>query len=408
MKKANAHVIWYTIVLCLLAIGAMPFAYTQVNYMATPILMALASAHIIWIQRSQLKVRAQIIPVCVFLVLGFVSITVNQTMAYLPYWSTLASILFLLTISGLGDKETFLQIKKTTVAVLALFHVLSFVMLFLFYFTDLRNSPNPMISTSIINVMQGGRLYGISAGPNLLGMLSATLAVIAANDLRNGIIKRDTRTLILNIALIIMACASLVLTGSRSALLASFAGFAFIVFASIPSVKARRIIFTILLIALAVCLFFLPAILQLLSDLTGRDWVTGSHRTRIWGFVASKIMEHPLLGNGGNLGDMIREEGGFGVTTAHNLYIELSGIYGIPAMLCFVWMFLYGLWLCIKDFLTTSRIAGYRILLYSLLVALITRSLFESSIELSMETFLEQLPVFILLMRERTEAEKES
>ena len=84
MKKANAQVIWYTIVLCLLAIGAMPFAYTQVNYMATPILMALASAHIIWIQRSQLKVRAQIIPVFVFLVLGFVSITVNQTMAYLP------------------------------------------------------------------------------------------------------------------------------------------------------------------------------------------------------------------------------------------------------------------------------------------------------------------------------------
>ena len=77
-------------------------------------------------------------------------------------------------------------------------------------------------------------------------------------------------------------------------------------------------------------------------------------------------------------------------------------------MLCFVWMFLYGLWLCLKDFLTTSRIAGCRILLYSLLVALITRSLFESSIELSMETFLEQLPVFILLMRERTEAEKES
>lgn len=193
-------------------------------------------------------------------------------------------------------------------------------------FTDLEHSSNQMVAYSLGNVFQG-RLFGILNNPNTLGPIAVVAVIITLY--RRLVWKED-------VAIWFLCCSVLVnllclyLSDSRAALVAGVACAGLALLSLLP-VKARRICLIALVICLLLVLANLGSILTMLTDMTGRDWVTGSARTPMWEYSPTLIKQHPVFGFGTRAayravyGDIIHPNG------THNLYIETTLLYGLVA-----------------------------------------------------------------------------
>ena len=193
-------------------------------------------------------------------------------------------------------------------------------------FTDLEHSSNQMVAYSLGNVFQG-RLFGILNNPNTLGPIAVVAVIIT---LYRRLVWKEVVAIWFLCCSVLVNLLCLYLSDSRAALVAGVACAGLALLSLLP-VKARRICLIALVICLLLVLANLGSILTMLTDMTGRDWVTGSARTPMWEYSPTLIKQHPVFGFGTRAayravsGDIIHPNG------THNLYIETTLLYGLVA-----------------------------------------------------------------------------
>lgn len=208
--------------------------------------------------------------------------------------------------------------------------IVSAISLFLYLiiaFTDLENSSNQIVSYSLGNVLQNNRLFGILNNPNTLGPIASVAVMITLY--RRLVWKENVPLWFMCLSLIInLSC--LYLSGCRAAMVSGVACAGLALMSLLP-VKARRICLVVLAVCLVFVLVNLTSVLTLLSDITGRDWNTGSSRTLMWEQVPRLIMQHPVFGYGERESYIAVADGWFHGNGTHNLYIETTLLYGLVA-----------------------------------------------------------------------------
>ena len=150
---------------------------------------------------------------------------------------------------------------------------------------------------------------------------------------------KNTKIIILHVMFFLIDAYLQYLTDCRSAFAATLAVVVLFILFSIK--KYRKTISLICLIGILILAICMPALLTMLSNATGRDWVTGSGRTYIFKESFQLIKQKPLLGYGtvSNYLDAAHDANlshlGSNVGT-HNIYIEIAILYGIPVLICFL------------------------------------------------------------------------
>lgn len=397
----------FATILFIYFLGVMPFIYNPVNFVVAPLAMLVGLFTNLWFFGIKHVSLRRCIPFLLFTLFSSISIFINGTPFSHLFWNLLISVLYIVSLlNAVWDKATFTIAKITAVSLLAIITI-SVLLAVLYHITDLGNHPSIYVSSSINNVFIGNssRLNGMTENANMLGMVSALAATILINSLRKQF-RTSRKWTVLKIVSFSLALTTLFFTQSRAAILSAFAGIFFSVFCSIRSTKIRKSIFCIFISLMIIALIYLPEILRFLTNITGRDWVTGSYRTDIWEFSISLIKKNPIWGYSDGFSNLIYEK--FHVSSAHNFILELLGQFGIPAALCIVTCLLYNSYICIRDFLT-SNIDVKQACMYSVFIMFIVRGLFESSIESSIVVFVMQIPtVTIFVLGDTNSDDKET
>lgn len=196
------------------------------------------------------------------------------------------------------------------------------------------------------------RLTGIASHPNVLAKEIASLLCLAVPLA----LLRDNRRLALVLGL--AGLSVIVLTGSRTSLIAILAAFGLPWLTAAP-IRLKPVLLVVAsivglgTIVMASGLVSLPA--NLLNSLSrggdGDEILTMTGRTELWGFVWDKIWEAPLLGHGFNTAHTVLGRDWWGqpdaAVGAHNMWLQsllILGIVGtIPFAYWHVWIAIQGL-----------------------------------------------------------------
>lgn len=213
-------------------------------------------------------------------------------------------------------------INKTKVEVLSKLTTLLFILLLL-------------ISTfySIMNFQAHPRISGMHSNPNLMGFwVVANLAVVIYFE------SHLKRSLIL--LLILWSIILVLATGSRL----DFVLLAIILSPFVYTYKKS----TILILVFAISTIYLNSINPELRALDLSDSVSDSGRSYIWKAALKCISDSPIVGNGMN-----STVSCLGRDNAHNSYLRISLMIGLPLSLIFYTLYLYSI---IKLVLTRNAI----------------------------------------------------
>lgn len=209
---------------------------------------------------------------------------------------------------------------------------ISFLVALLANHSNLIDSPSPIITNSLFNAIQNGRIYGILDSPNQLGQITAISILISIFCIARKF--GNKKNIIINIILIIFNCYLLIGTKSR----ASYLGLCFALFTFVLFKQKRNRLFWLVFFLLIGTLFiiFLTINIQTLETITNRSWVTGSGRVEIWKSAAKLITLRPVWGYGA-LDQYTYLDATIDKHGTHNIFIEIAILYGIPASFIFLW-----------------------------------------------------------------------
>lgn len=308
------------------------------------------------------------------------SIFVTNSLTNWTVWETVlfSGIFYLLSIYP--SEKIKKNIIRNFFIITNIVTMLSLIAYWLILFTDVENSSNYTIAYSFGNVFQGQRLVGLMASPNILGPVAFVACLFSFFYIYNA--NGNKKKIIVNLILIILNLYICYLTKCRSALVGAAVVIYLLFLFSIPF-KNRKVWFVVFISVGIVLGIVLVLSLPLLSKLTNRDWVTGSGRTPIYKqviYLSTQVK--PLLGFGSksHINDLslsydyiLHDFSG-----AHNMYLEIAILFGIPAMLFYIAALISVIVNVIKCFFNDANMYKTNILLpFSILTFLIVFELFE-------------------------------
>lgn len=286
------------------------------------------------------------------LVLSVLSVLVTNSISNIAVWETilLSAVFYLFT--GHASEEARRNVLRNIFIITNIVTLLSLFLYFIVLFTDLENSSNYTIAYSLGNVLQGGRLSGITASFNILGPMAMVSCLFSIFFIIKS--KSDKKAILTHVLLILLNIYIWYLTDCRSAIVAFVAAIYVGTFFCLPT-KKRKIFLVCFVIIGGILALLLILSLPLLSQLTGRDWVTGSGRSAIFKQAMTLVLkEKPLFGFGevdkylSAAQNVSFNELGSVVGT-HNMYIEVAALFGIPALIFYflsILSVLLGLIIC--------------------------------------------------------------
>ncbi len=180
--------------------------------------------------------------------------------------------------------------------------------------------------------VEGYRLtgYGALYNPLRSGHLWGVFFVLGAGLALSGALSRAQRRLA--VAASAMIFLAILLTGSRSPLLALFAvGLCWALFMA-PSRQRWWGVVAVLLAALVALAVFWPALME-------RGW---SLRPELWGMVLAKLPQHRWLGAGLGTEIVLRAGNGLTYYDPHNVLLAALYYGGVVGLLLFVALFAYA------------------------------------------------------------------
>lgn len=353
--------------------AVMPF-FTFLNYSGAPLFMLLASIVLCCYNRNRFDFRKRQIILPVILLYSFLSLIMNGTIGYDSYYFLALTIIFSFIVSYSSDDMMKKMVRIIEIFITIIISV-SFILLLLYKFTSLRFSDNQMISQSMDNVFSSSsRFNGMTAGPNLMGMIAAIGCVLY---IFHFIHAEKIAERIYSFIFSFLSLYFVIISNSRSAILATLLVFFFLVALKLKR-KARIIYISVALLILIFLLINLNTVLSFLSSVSGRDWNTGSSRTNIWKFALELIKDRPMMGYAG----LAKE---FGVADSHNIYIHLALLYGIPVMVLFMAIIFYDTLKIFVACFKEDKIDYKREIIYSLFTLFFVRILFESTLSICFE-----------------------
>lgn len=393
----KSSILFFSLLFLTFTFAVMPF-FTFLNYWAASLFMLLTSIVLCYCNRNRFDFRKRQIILPVFLLYSFMSLIINRTIGYDAYYFMALTIIFSFIVSYSSGDMMRKMLRVIEVFITIIISV-SLILLLLYKFTSLRFSDNQMISQSMNNVfsISSTRFNGMTAGPNLMGMIAAIGCVLYIFHLIHA---EKTAERIYSFTLFFLSLYFVIISDSRSAILAILLVFFFLVALKLKR-KARIIYISIALLILIFLLINLNSVLSFLSSVSGRDWNTGSSRTDIWKFSLDYIKNRPLIGYAGYSADYIFNE--FGVTSAHDIYIDLALRYGIPVMILFMAIIFYDALKIFVACFKEDKIDYKREIIYSLFVLFFVRIIFESTLSICFEMvvfFIVTLTIFNMESKE--------
>ena len=189
----------------------------------------------------------------------------------------------------------------------------------------------------------------ITFEPNYLGSLLTLGFCLAVYMAIDELTDKKKKAVYISSAIIVLV--GLFLTGSRSALVSIFLFAAIVVIFMKPGkTKKAIIIFGIAIVILVVILILtdvIPQSVYIRMLKTSYNDRSNSKRVENWICGLKAMFDSPLIGNGPYLTiDILRNKYGF-VGDAHNTFITIGVMYGVPVLLLFIYAIIklcYELW----------------------------------------------------------------
>lgn len=228
-----------------------------------------------------------------------------------------------LVVSSLRWRQRELQAVIVLFIMVACFHAIVVYLSF----------ANPGLLPFEVNTLIGGgepRFSGLFLQPSRAGFMFAIALVFAATIAIHSGTSRAARTIGL-IALPFLA-AGLMLTQTRGTLLAAVAGITYALF-TVRHIFRALVAVSLAMILIAIGGFSNAGIVRIgVSRFFDPDQ-RGTGRAGVFSFVGEMIARYPL---GSGAGALSAESGGYGIPHAHNMYLQIAVMFGVPGLFLFL------------------------------------------------------------------------
>jgi len=195
------------------------------------------------------------------------------------------------------------------------------------------------------------RLWGVTSHPNTLGAIACVLLILEVAE--------PSARVWLRISILISAGLALIMTQSKTSIMAALIGFLIIFVVHILAKKrdkpgnSREIVISLIVVFFALVtvivawvVFYDWGVTNALNRSLGTNAISSlssaTGRTAIWEVAIAAGLENPLFGQGGDFWNQhVRLRPGFsGASSSHNLFLEIfarSGFVGLAALLIFLY-----------------------------------------------------------------------
>lgn len=332
------------------------------------------------LNRDYLKLAGMSKIYMALLLWSVLSLIVTKSLNNVVVWDTIILSFAFYLFFNFSSEAIKKRVIYSIFVIINIVSLLSLLLYFVVIFTDLEHSSIYRVSYSLGNVFQSGRLCGVLISFNILGPMAAIACLLSYFYILSA--KGNKKIMITNIILFTLNMVVCYLTKCRSAIVATGVVIYAIILFSIPPKNRKNWFIVFMGIGIVLLITFILS-LPMLSNLTGRDWVTGSGRTPIYEQVIY-LSTHvkPIFGFGSNenisnyslANNFILHN----YAGSHNMYLEVAILFGIPAMVIYIASLLVVVINTLRCFLKGADMYKTNIILpFLMLIFMIVFELFE-------------------------------